>query len=155
MSLKEYQYLLTLLLTQKEERNEFLFNRNSYLEKNSCSEETISRLIALDEFQLNEASMGLIRKRWGVAKSLLQINSETAEFLRPLYFQYAENNPIQGKVFKHQIDALNFIESLNGQKISKDLDQHLKNRRKVILEYLKSEGHVPENKPKWKRFLKI
>ncbi|MEZ4938497.1 MAG: hypothetical protein R2799_12985 [Crocinitomicaceae bacterium] len=119
------------------------------------SEENKTRFLALDALQIKESANGLIRKRWGVVKSLLNLNEFEGDKLKNHFFLYAENNAIQGQVFKHQSDALSFIETTKTLELNKDLKAHLKKRKEFIQDYLRTEGYLPEKKAKWKRILKF
>lgn len=151
MSVEEYQKILTQLLTKKSEREAFLLDRFIYLDGVNICPENQQRFLCLDSNQLEESALALVRKRWGVVKNLLQLNDENSENIRPHYFEYALENPIKGKVFKHQLDALYFAESYP---FDPEIAEHIKHRVKAIKAYLVAEGCIPEKKKFWKTIWK-
>lgn len=144
MSLGTYQKILSSICTNKSDRIAFLKDRKSFIEnytEKELSESTTKRLLALSSNQINEFATGLIRKRWGVVKSLLHIPNESLEILQKEFFSYAENKAVSGRVFKHQIDALLFAEYLFIEDKIQDekLKSHIKTHMLAIQKYLQSE----------------
>lgn len=155
MSLDEYQHILSEILTSKDARSAFLKDKEAFLESKTKDPDTFERLKNLAVFQIEESAMALIRKRWGTVKALLLISAEHESIVKPLYFEYALNNPIAGRVFKHQYDAMTFIKELPSNTLDQSLMNHLMHRSKEIKNYLIAEGEPLKSKPKWKRILKI
>lgn len=146
MSLEHYQRILSLILTQEKERQLFLSDRKAFLSEFELPKETLIRLQKLDENELHESALALVRKRWGVVKSLLNLKEEFSQKLRPFFFQYALNQPMNGRIYKHQYDALAFIDIANSQQISKDFRIQLNERKKALQNYLIEEGELPKPK---------
>lgn len=155
MSLEEYQYILSKILTSSEAREFFLTNRDLYLDAEVISQETKNRLKELSAEQIEEAANALLRKRWGAVKELLQLEEKDAHYLRTFYFEYAKLYPLSLNVFKHQYDALNFAENHLPQDLETKLKEHISHRVHMIRNYLKQEGEKINAKPRWRRFLKI
>ena len=152
MSLEKYQDVLSKLTTNYIVRKSFFEDRNKYVDALYVSDSYKNKLLALDEKQIMEFSMGLLRKRFGTVKKLLILDEKEVALIQPIYFSYAKVTPIKGKVFKHQFDALNFLKHLKSEKIKfdEDLKIKLKHRQMALENYL-----VSENQIKSKRRLKI